>query len=206
MYHPSFAQLKNITNRIHPLLTPDNEHNKVFKDVPIIGFRRVKSLKNILVRAKIPQIKKKGWCSPCKRCRCENCKYIVPTRKFTSFNTKRANDIRPENLSCKSKNVVYLVSCKTCHNQYTGRSEEFRARFNNYSCVHHNYCKNIKVKQESFHTYFADGIHSGKGDWEVRLIDQSFSTEDLRKRESFWQHELDIFQPNGLTEHVFFEQ
>ena len=27
------------------------------------------------------------------------------------------------------------------------------------------------------------------------------STEDLRKRESFWEHELDTFQPNGLNEH-----
>ena len=34
---------------------------------------------------------------------------------------------------------------------------------------------------------------------EVRLIDQSDSTEDVRQ-ESFWQHELDNFQPNGLNE------
>ena len=46
-------------NKIHLLLTLDNKHNKVFRDVPIIGFRRAKSLKDILVRAKIPQIKKK---------------------------------------------------------------------------------------------------------------------------------------------------
>ena len=31
---------------IHLLLTPDNEHNKVYRDVPIIGFRRAKSLKD----------------------------------------------------------------------------------------------------------------------------------------------------------------
>ena len=48
--------------------------------------------------------------------------------------------------------------------------------------------KNRKVKQESFHAYFADGADSGEGDWEVRLIDESDSTEDLRKREWFWQH------------------
>ena len=40
----------------------------------------------------------------------------------------------------------------------------------------------MKVKQESFDAHFADGVHSGEGDWEVRLIDQSDSTEDLRKR------------------------
>ena len=170
---------------IHLLLTPDNEHNKVYRDVPIIGFRRAKSLKDILVRAKIPQIKNKGWCGPCKGPGCEICKHTVPTRNFTSSTTRCTYEIRPENLNCTSKNVVYLISCKTCHEQYTGSSEEFRARFNNYRCAHRNYRKNMKVKQESFNGHFAHGGHSGEGDWEVRLIDQSDSTEDLRERESF---------------------
>ena len=34
----------------------------------------------------------------------------------------------------------------------------------------------------------------------MRLIDQTDSVENLKKRESFWQHELDVFQPNGLNE------
>ena len=55
-YHSSLAQLKIIMTRIHLLLTPNSEHNKVFRDVSIIGFRRSKSLKDILVRAKIPQV------------------------------------------------------------------------------------------------------------------------------------------------------
>ena len=38
----SVAQLKNIMTKTKLLLTPDNEHN-VFRDVPIIGFRRAKS-------------------------------------------------------------------------------------------------------------------------------------------------------------------
>ena len=112
-YHPSLAQLKTIMTRIHLLLTPDNEHNKLFRDVPIIGLRRAKSLRDILVRAKIPQIKNKGWCSPCKGPRCEICKHIVPTISFTSSTTYRTYEIRPENLNCRSKNVFYLISCKT---------------------------------------------------------------------------------------------
>ena len=46
---------------------------------------------------------------------------------------------------------------------------------------------------------FCRWCYSDEGDWEVRLIDQSDSKEDLRKRESFWQHELDPFKPNGLV-------
>ena len=50
--------------------------------------------------------------------------------------------------------------------------------------------RNKKVKQESFHAHFTEGLHQGESDWEVRLIDQGFSVDDVRQRESYWQHEL----------------
>ena len=56
------------------------------------------------------------------------------------------------------------------------------------------------IKQESFNAHFAEANYNGEEDWEVRLIDQTDNVEDLRKRESFWQHELETFQPNGLNE------
>ena len=34
----------------------------------------------------------------------------------------------------------------------------------------------------------------------LSLIDQAESVDDIRRRESFWQYELDTFQPNGLNE------
>ena len=63
---------------------------------------------------------------------------------------------------------------------------------------HRNYCKNMKVEQEPFHAHFTDGVHSVEGEWEVRLTDQSDNTENLRKREYFWKHELEIFKPDGF--------
>ena len=47
---------------LHLLLTPDQEHQKVFHKVPIIDFRRAKSLKDILVKSKVPPVQKmKGF-------------------------------------------------------------------------------------------------------------------------------------------------
>ena len=41
---------------------------KVFRKVPIIGFRRAKSLKDILVRVKVLTVKKnEGFYGPCKK-------------------------------------------------------------------------------------------------------------------------------------------
>ena len=93
-----------------------------------------------------------------------------------------------------------LFTCKTCHKQYTGSTEECRSRFNNYRCSHRNILRNKKVKQELFHAHFAEGLYQGESDCEVRLIDQGVSVDDVRRRESYWQHELDTFQPNGLNE------
>ena len=54
MNHPAFSKLKNILKTIHLLLSPDREHVDVSSQVPIVGFRRAKSLKYILVRTKLP--------------------------------------------------------------------------------------------------------------------------------------------------------
>ena len=38
------------------------------------------------------------------------------------------------------------------------------------------------------------------GNRKITLNDRTESVDNLRRRESFWQCELDIFQPNGLNE------
>ena len=82
------------------------------------------------MRGKIPQIKNKGWCGPKDLdVKFSNILYII----YYTYNS------RPENLNYRSKNVVSLISCKTCDKKYTGSSEEFRTRFNNYRCAHCNY-------------------------------------------------------------------
>ena len=65
-YYPVFSKLKNILSEIHLQLTRDKEHEKVFEKVPIIRFRKAKSLKDILVRAKVAPFKKKQGC--CRLC------------------------------------------------------------------------------------------------------------------------------------------
>ena len=119
---------------------------------------------------------------------------------YIHISTKYIYSIRPQNLNCASINAVCLFTCKTCHKQYTGSTEEFRSRFNNYRCSHRNFLRNKEVKQESYHAHFAESRHQGESDWKVKLIDQGVNVDDVRRRESFWQHELDTFQPNGLNE------
>ena len=48
--------VRNILQKLHILITPDKEHKKVFQDIPVVGFRNGKSLKDHLVRAKLPDV------------------------------------------------------------------------------------------------------------------------------------------------------
>ena len=53
-YYHAFQNTKTILEELQILLAPDKEHQKVFPNVPIVGFRNGKSLKDHLVRASLP--------------------------------------------------------------------------------------------------------------------------------------------------------
>ena len=125
---------------------------------------------------KVPPLKtEESFCGPCNKPRYEICKHITKIHQFESSSTSRICSITPQNLNCASKNVVYLFTCKTRHKQFTRSTEDFRSRSNNYRRLHRNFLRNKKVKRESFHAHFAEGLHQGENDWEVRLIDQGVS-------------------------------
>ena len=48
-YYPVFQNVRNILQELHILLTPDQEHKKVFRGILVVGFRNGKSLKDELV-------------------------------------------------------------------------------------------------------------------------------------------------------------
>ena len=129
---------------------------------------------------------KEDYCGLCNKRRCEICKHITKTHQFESLCTIRIYSIRLKTLNSASENVVYLFIFKTCHKQYTLITEKIWRRFNNYRWyAHRNVLWNKKVKQESCHDHFAEDPHQRESNWEVKLIDQGVSVDDLRRRESY---------------------
>ena len=59
--HPDVSNLKDTMPFRHLLRKSGQEHQKVFHKAPIIGFRRAKSLKYILVRTKVHPVQKSRW-------------------------------------------------------------------------------------------------------------------------------------------------
>ena len=207
-YHPAFLQLKKILQEIHILLTPDLEHRNVFDQVPIVGFKKGRSLKDILVRAKLPNVEKsEGGCGPCGSEKCRVCNVIKTTDHFSDADGRSYQIRSNTRLNCNSKLIVYLVQCKKCNIQYVGSAKTmFRDRLNNYKSMHRNFVANKPVTQRSFHAHFNSNGHEGMSDWSFSLIDQADSFQSVRRKESFWQYQLNTFAPKGLNERdVVFE-
>ena len=203
-YHPAFANIRSILEKIHILLTPNNEHRSVFQSIPVVGFKRAKSLKDILVRARVPPlVANNGKSETCGGKRCDVCNYICKTDEFCSHseNNAKTYKLRTPDLNCNSKCVVYLAECKVCNIQYVGSaSTKFRLRFNNYKSAYRKYTSGHSVPQASFHAHFAQEGHHGMESWKFTLIDQAENVDSLRRKEAFWQNTLNTFQPVGLNE------
>ena len=142
-YHPAYVRLRKVLSHIHLLLTHNEEHRNVFPNVPVVGFKRGKSLQDILVNAKLQTPKCEGTSNKCNGKRCEVCTWVTEASSFSDKEGVSSYKING-NLNCNSKMVAYLVQCKSCIIQYVGSASTiFRLRFNNYRSSNRKYVAHI---------------------------------------------------------------
>jgi hypothetical protein len=140
-FNPNLPNIQQIMrDNIHLINSSDKLKTIFPKNSIITAFRRPKNLKEILAPSKIRgneepiqrNDQSRLGCFKCDK-KCDLCRnYFVQSKYFTSFKTKRNYYINHE-LSCRSKNVIYLASCNKCSLQYIGStSNEFKVRFRNH--------------------------------------------------------------------------
>ena len=211
VFHPALSQnIHAIFREAHQILGSDEEHKKVFSSVPMISFRRAKTLQDILVKSKLPSERKQGTCKGCGRSNCQVCNFLLNSSTFSDSGGNREFSIRKGDFNCNSKIVVYRLRCKTCGKLYVGSTiTKFRERLNNYKSHFTSYCKRrdagtlhigTRVPQAKLFAHFLQDDHHGTSDWEFQIIDGAYKETQVRERESFWQHKLKTFLPIGLNE------
>ena len=95
---------------------------KLFPVPPILAFRRPKSIKDTLVRAAVSRPSSTvGQCKPCGDKRCNCCLQLQHAQMFHS-KTARTEYNNFCNVNCKTPNVVYLLDCHVCGQQYVGEN------------------------------------------------------------------------------------
>ena len=127
---PSVRTLKGQLKELHVILACDEDEQRVFSEVPIIGFKNNVSH---LVRAALPDIDEVDRCQPCggKIPPCQLCSNMKNTSKFKSKYSNKVYQIKKK-FNCNSKMVVYLIECRVYGKQYGGSTvTKFRARANN---------------------------------------------------------------------------
>ena len=115
-----------------PLLSINPVISKVFKEKPVVAYRRNDNLRKLIGQNKLSGDKKVvlrthqkiGRCQPC-RSKVGNlcCKQVKNTSTFSNRFTKKVYEIYHD-LNCKSRNGIYLLECTKCENKsYVGKFE-----------------------------------------------------------------------------------
>ena len=125
---------------------------------------------------------------------------FVESKSFLSLQTGKKYTIHSR-LSCDSKNVIYLVSCKKCRLQYIGSTTtDFRIRFRNH-----------KSAMLTNKTTCEVAVHFNKtsqslDDFSFQCIDQVHAPNDsneidrlLITKEAYWSAQLFSLAPHGLN-------
>ena len=157
--YPVFQNVRNILQELHILLTLDKDHKKLLQDIPVVGFRNGKSLKDHLVRAKLANAEISGRSESCGKGNCQVCDFICHTDTFSTKVCSETFKVQSGVLNCNSQKVVYLLKCRICGKApYIVKAKtKFRAKFNNSKSADRSYRKkNAKYHSNVFMNIMAN--------------------------------------------------
>ena len=172
-----------------------------------LGYHRPKSLKDLLVMAKLPTEQTENNVrqhSRNIRCNKKNCRYCLRLNTdgcITSLATGKHHSTRKK-ADCASNNLVYCISCKRCGKQYVGQTKNtLKKRFQS----HFYLIKHNKNKHE-VPRHFNTNSHQGIDDVEIHVLTlinndaNKEETKGIRLRSEFdWIHRLRTQIPLGLN-------
>ena len=165
-----------------------------------MAYRRPKSLRDLLVRAELkPDMRDDeplGETRPCGKARCKTCKMITPTQIAKSASGAIIK-LRC-NTSCKTTNVVYLITCTKCGKQYVGETgDHVNQRMNG----HRDDWKHKRFERSPVAEHFCSPEHDFLNHATLCSLDHNPEwTDRTRKgRESYWIRRLNTLRPYGIN-------
>jgi hypothetical protein len=124
-------------------------------DEPFIAYtcKRPKNIQDILVQSKLNNWHKTGKVSQCNRPSCSHCLKLDEFNSFTCAINTSCYDIRYD-MSCKSSDVIYLISCKNVQNKIYIRqtSQQCSQRMNSHIFDINHYPETITNVSKHFNT------------------------------------------------------
>ncbi len=124
-YNPHNPNLVPVVKSSIQLLNTNNRMKSVLSDCKYVtSYRQPPNIKNLLTKAAFHS-KRTNECGSykCGDKRCGTCAHIIECDKVKITSTGREFKIRSL-LCCKSKNVLYLITCLGCCEQYVGMTND----------------------------------------------------------------------------------
>ena len=221
-YHPGQSPLKDIVTQNWPILGRTNTTDNLYSKEIIFGHRRNKNLRDLLVKAQLPskQTSTVENTTPMHTCSTKNCRYcpaldhsgcITSSHNGRTYNTRKY-------ISCKSNNLIYCITCKTCQLQYVGQTknrlmDRFSMHFVHSQRDEDKSNKGRKAqkstkakKQDPIGRHFQSTGHNGPKDMIIHILEfisapsESPPGQYLRNEtERKWIHRLQTISPLGLN-------
>ena len=106
-----------------PILSVSPTMKDILSRPPLMAFSCHPNLSNMLVRTRMDSTRCTYWGnSQCNQSRCKTCKHICPTDSFNSCVTCQEFILRAT-VTCKTKNMVYLIQCTKRTNNMWGKQK-----------------------------------------------------------------------------------
>ena len=168
-WHPSLSQLPQVLRKHFYILQNDARLKQIFKEVPLVAFRRAKTVRNTVVRSDIRETSpnKTHGTAPCsKKCK-KTCHLIYES--LTIANNKTGRVVKLEDAcDCNTKDIVYAARCKVCDLIYIGESQDpLRIRFSK-----HRYDAKSRPDNCDLAKHFFDKKHDFEKDLEITVLKQ----------------------------------
>ena len=201
-YYPKLKEMKKYQN----ILYQDETIKRVFTPFPMVLYRNTRKLSSYLVRAKLYPLERKRSSYKCGSSRCQVYNNNEETEPFLSTVTGETYKIN-YHLCFNDKYLIYLLTCKVCGKQYTGKKvDKFRSRWNNYKGSDRAFLRGEETKQKLLHEHFLKDDHHGfENDVSICLIDKTQSS-DPHKSEYYLMRILKTLAPLGLEYSDLFSQ
>ena len=188
-YNPRKSYIAEVANRNWHFLQSKERLAHIFRERPIIAYRRSKILSDILVSIKLTgrtpegHTNTMGGCGPCNKPKCSWSMLINKTSTFTG--TQRDGKVfdKFHTVNCQSTFVIYITKGRICRLQYVEKSKTaFNLRLNN----HRNHIKRgVNSCKLSEHFLQNSRSHDFGKDVTITIIEQikwSNMTIERKKR------------------------
>jgi len=211
-YHPGGSPINDVVKENWPILGRNLSTSQLHSKNIIFGKRKNKTLRDNLVTARLPIPPKAQPKSitgtkvlPLKPCIAKSkCRYcpVLDHSGFIISNTSKRRYYSKKHTSCNSNNLIYCISCKTCHLQYVGQTKNtIKMRFS-------KHFGNITTPGtvDPIGRHFAASDHNQLRDIQIHILEfiqapsRSAPAQKLRDElERKWIHRLMTTAPLGLN-------